>query len=87
MDVKGDILLQLFHKNKLRNGTKTFLEQNFSLFILKFKKSGFSAPLIHKDNAGSMCYLTKSVCCVGFVQINKWHGRQVFDCKNHGILI
>jgi len=44
MDVKGEVLLQLFNKSKLRNGTKTFL-QNFSLFIVKFKKLGFSALL------------------------------------------
>jgi len=43
-DVKGEILLQLFNKSKLRNGTKTYLEQNFSL-IVKFKKLGVSAPL------------------------------------------
>jgi len=42
MDVKGKVLLQLFNKKKLR---KTFLEQNFSQFIVKFKKLGFSAPL------------------------------------------
>jgi len=29
MDVKGEVLLQLFSKSKLRNGTKTFLEPNF----------------------------------------------------------
>jgi len=29
MDVKGEILLQLLNKNKLRNGTKTFLEPKF----------------------------------------------------------
>jgi len=29
MDVKGEDLLELFHKRKLRNGTKTYLEQNF----------------------------------------------------------
>jgi len=43
MDVKGEVLLQLFNKRKLRNGTKTYLEQNF-VFIVKFKKLGFSAP-------------------------------------------
>jgi len=45
MDVKGEVLLQLFNKRKLRNGTKTFLEPNFSLFIVKLKTLGFSAPL------------------------------------------
>jgi len=48
MDVKGTstVLLQLF-KSKLRNGTtKTFLEPKFSLFVVKFKKLGFSAPLM-----------------------------------------
>jgi len=29
MDVKGDVLLQLFNNSKLRNGTKTFLEPKF----------------------------------------------------------
>jgi len=46
MDVKSKVLLQLFHKSKLRNGTKTFLAPKFSLFIAKLKKLGFSAPLI-----------------------------------------
>jgi len=33
MDVKGEVLLQLFNKSKLRNGTKTFLERkNFSVY-------------------------------------------------------
>jgi len=45
MDVKGKVLLQLFNKRKLRNGTKTYLEHIFSLFIAKIKKLGFSAPL------------------------------------------
>jgi len=44
MDVKGEVLLQHFNKSKLRNGTKTFLEQNFSLSVVKFKKLGFIAP-------------------------------------------
>jgi len=39
------VLLQLFNKSKLRNGTKTYLEPFFSLFIVKFKKLGFSALL------------------------------------------
>jgi len=48
MDVKVEVLLQLFKKNGLKNGTKTFLlySQTFSLFTVKFKKLGFSAPLI-----------------------------------------
>jgi len=29
MDVKGEVLLQLFNKSRLRNGTKTFLEPKF----------------------------------------------------------
>jgi len=29
MDVKDEVLLQLFNKNKLRNRTKTFLEPKF----------------------------------------------------------
>jgi len=29
MDVKGKVLLQLFNKRKLRNATKTYLEQIF----------------------------------------------------------
>jgi len=33
MDVKGDVLLQLFNKSKLRNGTKMCLEQKvFSIY-------------------------------------------------------
>jgi len=44
MDVKGKVLLQLFNKRKLRNGTETYLQQNL-FSIVKFKKLGFSAPL------------------------------------------
>jgi len=29
MVVKGKVLLQLFYKSKLRNGTKMYLEQKF----------------------------------------------------------
>jgi len=29
MDVKGEVLLQLFNKSKLRNGTKMFLKIKF----------------------------------------------------------
>jgi len=45
MDAKGEVLLQLFSKRKLRNGTKTYLEQKYFSIIVKFKKLGFSAPL------------------------------------------
>jgi len=39
MDVIGEVLLQLFNKSKLRKmGSKRFESQNFSLFIVKFKK-------------------------------------------------
>jgi len=34
MNVKGELLLQLFNKSKLRNGTKTFLEPKFFFFKL-----------------------------------------------------
>jgi len=44
MDVKGKVHLQLFNKSKLRNGTKTYLEQNFFSIVI-FKKLGFSASL------------------------------------------
>jgi len=44
MDVKGKVLLQLFNKSKLRNGTKTFPKPKFFSIIVKFKKFGFSAP-------------------------------------------
>jgi len=49
MDVKGKVLLQLFNKRRLRNGTKKYLEQ-FFLFIVKFKKLGFSAPFKHNKD-------------------------------------
>jgi len=33
MDIKGEVLLQLFNKSKLGNGTKTFLEPKvFSIY-------------------------------------------------------
>jgi len=44
MEVKGKVLLQLFNKRKLRNGTNTYLEQKI-FSIVKFKKLGFSVPL------------------------------------------
>jgi len=37
MDVKGKVLFQPFNKIKLRNGTKRFKSQNFSLFVVNFK--------------------------------------------------
>jgi len=40
MDVKAEVLLQLFNKSKLRNGTKTFLEPKFFLFIVKLRNYG-----------------------------------------------
>jgi len=33
MDVKGEVLLQLFNKSKLRNGTKTFPESKAKNFL------------------------------------------------------
>jgi len=45
MDVKGEVLLQLFNKSKLRNGTKMFLELKFFSIYSQIKKLGFSAPL------------------------------------------
>jgi len=38
MDVKDKVLLQLFNKNKLRNGTKTFLETKFFSISNQIKK-------------------------------------------------
>jgi len=43
MDVKGKVLLQLLTKAEM--GAKRFYSQNFSQFMVKFKKLGFSAPL------------------------------------------
>jgi len=37
MDVKVEVLLQLFNKSKLRNGTKMLLDPIFSLFIIKLR--------------------------------------------------
>jgi len=45
MDVKVIVLLQLFNKSKLRNGSKTFLEPKFFSVRIKLKKLEFSAPL------------------------------------------
>jgi len=38
MYVKGKVLLQLFNKSKLRNGTKTFLERKFFSIYSQIKK-------------------------------------------------
>jgi len=51
MDVKGEILLKLFNKSKLRNGTKTYLEQKFFSSYSQFKKLGFSASLSCEANS------------------------------------
>jgi len=40
MDVKkGKVLLQPFNKSKLRNGTKTYLQQNFFSIYSQIKKN------------------------------------------------
>jgi len=44
MDLKNIVLLQLFSKSELRDRTKTFQEP-FFLFLVKFKKLGFTGPL------------------------------------------
>jgi len=46
MDVRGEVLLQLFNESKLKMGLKRFYSQNVSLFMVKFKQLGFSAPLM-----------------------------------------
>jgi len=38
MDVNSDVLLQLFNKGKLRNGTKTFLQPKFVSMYSLIKK-------------------------------------------------
>jgi len=38
MNVKDEVLLQLFKKRKLRNGTKTYLEQTFFSIYSQIKK-------------------------------------------------
>jgi len=48
MVVKGKVLLQLFNKSKFEMGLKRFYSQNFSLFLVKFKKLGFSARLSYR---------------------------------------
>jgi len=67
MDVKDEVLLQLFNKSKLRNGTKTFLEPKFFSIIVKFKKLGFSAPLSYAfTNLLNLMriFLTFSLACL-----------------------
>jgi len=44
MDVKGEVLLQLLNKSKLKNGIKTFLEPKFFSIYSQIKKLGFNAP-------------------------------------------
>jgi len=69
MAVKSEVLLQLFNKSKLRNGTKTYLEQIkfFSLFIVKFKKLGFSAPL------SALAYLYKFVVRANYKNMKRYY--------------
>jgi len=38
MDVKGEVLLQLFNKSQLRNGTKTCLELKFFSIYSQIKE-------------------------------------------------
>jgi len=45
MDIKCEVLLQLFNKSKLRNGTKTYILEPKIFSIVKFKKLRFSASL------------------------------------------
>jgi len=45
----------------LRNGTKAFLRQNFSLFLVKFKKLGFSAPLRTKQLEAKLIFHHKTI--------------------------
>jgi len=48
MNVKGEVLLQLFNKSKLRNGTKTFLEPRFFSNYSQIKKIKVYTPLMRK---------------------------------------
>jgi len=45
MDVKGEILLQLFNKSKFKKWEQNISRAKNFLFIVKLKKLGFSAPL------------------------------------------
>jgi len=44
MNVKGEVLLQLFYKRKLRNETKTYLEQKFFSIYSQIKKIRVECP-------------------------------------------
>jgi len=48
MDVKGEVLLQLFNKRKLRNGTKTYLAQFFFSIYSQIKKIRVKVCLYRK---------------------------------------
>jgi len=63
VNAKGEVLLQLFNNNKLRNETKTFLEPKF-FSIVKFKKSGFSAPL---NPLWNIFYLNKGLILISII--------------------
>jgi len=64
MDVKGEVLLQLYNKSKLRNGTKTYLEQNFFSICNQIEEIRVYCPfklcLKHLWNKGSF------ICCFNF---------------------
>jgi len=62
MNVKGEVLLQLFNKSKLKNGTKMFLDPKF-FSIVKFKKLEFSAPLTPThSNSEKMASSSQMLC-------------------------
>jgi len=60
INFKGKVLLQLFNKRKLRNGTKTYLEQKI-FSTVKFKKLGFNAPLSLNKNLKKLIWLEKEI--------------------------
>jgi len=47
MNLKGKVLLQLLRKASYETGPKRYCSQNFFLYMVKFKKLGFSAPLTY----------------------------------------
>jgi len=55
MNVK--VLLQLFNKSKLKNGTKTFLEPKFFPIYSQIKKLGFSTLLSAKKRLKFYCII------------------------------